>query len=414
MRLCLLALLALAPLGHPSAQARYVVAADPTASAEAGAQTLLSVRMALDEAQHRVLPDRFGSERSVGSKALGVVYRLGTYTLLESPLNRLALVAQHEVFGHGAVFRERGWENVSYRVDLPAPYGFGGGSARSALPATATIDAVGTASAAGSNANSVLADAIVEDALQSDRLVHTAAAAYVANALDPALYVLAGLGGQEGNPFDRNDASSLLGTLNARAAERGLGRVSVEDLQRGAAASALDPVLYVGLYGVVKEYLYSGREAVRIPMIRLGSVRYLPAVRYTYGPHGGEVMLDHRLVQVDRTARVRMRTSAGAVQTTWGLGARVTSLARVRGVDLDAGLDVWDQPSLQFDTREPVRGGGLGGAARVAAHVPLALDGRGAAFVEVGAKTFGFVGGDPMRGGPLVRVGLSLQTIARP
>lgn len=399
-------------LGMPSAaQPRHVVLADPGLSSEAGAQTLLSARLALEQAQDYALPYRFGDERSVGGKALGVAYRLATFTFVEYPLNRLTLVVQHEVFGHGAFARERRWDERAYSIDLPLPYGPGGGYASFEPPPTVTADAIAAVAAAGGDANTALADAVVEDVMQSGRIGRTAAALYVTNALTPASYILVGLD-DELQGLEGNDAVALLAALNARADTLGLERIGRDDLQRATVAPLLDPLLYVGLYGIVKQYLYSGREAMDLPTLGIGSVRYLPSVRYTYGPHGGEVMLDHYLARGDQAARVRMRTSAGAVETTWGLGVRAASVARVGGVTFDASADVWSQPSLQLDTQESVRGGGLGGAVRVGAHVPVGLGGRGAVFAELGAKTFGFVTGDPLRGGALARAGLSLR--ARP
>lgn len=410
----ILLLLLLLPLAAVGQTVDLLV--DPTLSPEVGAQALRTVRAGIEAVEDRALPLRLGAEETAAGKALGVAYRLGRFALLDEPLAWLTVVTQHEVFGHGARYREFGWDQTGYRIEAPFPYGPGGGAAFFRAPDGFTSDARGTSALSGSHASTVLADAVLEDAFARGRLPYRDATLYLIAALDVSNYLVRK--GEAGEAVNvRNDAASWRAHLNARAERLGLDdRVSLEEAQATALTALLDPMLYVSAYAVAKGYLWDGAPDLDLPMIRVGEVGYLPALRFGWGPHGGEVMLDHRLRRGDQSALVRMRWAAPSIETAWGLGASVPAGVRLGEVTVGGALDVWSQPALRLDPLAPERetGGGLGGAARATAYVPLPVaGGRLGAVAELGAKTAGFVGAEPLDAGPIVRVGLRLRAPER-
>ncbi len=80
------------------------------------------------------------------------------------------MVVAHEIFGHGARFRELGEGELSYGFDAPIPYGSGDAFTRfnGAFPISPLADL--TASASGMEAQHSLADAIAERAVARGRL----------------------------------------------------------------------------------------------------------------------------------------------------------------------------------------------------------------------------------------------------
>ena len=109
VRFLLLAVLAFVPstvLAQSSLP--YAVVFDSYMTPAAGAQDLLTAQHLLATEEDRWLPLKIGTERSRRGLALGIFYRSGKFLLLDMPQDHFLMVVAHEVFGHGARFRELG------------------------------------------------------------------------------------------------------------------------------------------------------------------------------------------------------------------------------------------------------------------------------------------------------------------
>ena len=95
--------------GHGAiAQARYLVGMDGTLSASMGAENLIAIHRAVYALQDRALKPKLFDETTKARKSAGILYRLGKTALLDNVIDHLPALVQHEVFGHGARFREFG------------------------------------------------------------------------------------------------------------------------------------------------------------------------------------------------------------------------------------------------------------------------------------------------------------------
>jgi hypothetical protein len=103
----------------------YSVVFDSYMTPVAGAQDLVTVQHLSASAEDRWLPLKLGTERSRSSLALGILYRSGKFLRLDMPQDHFLMVVAHEVFGHGARFRELGDGSLRYGFDAPIPYGSG-------------------------------------------------------------------------------------------------------------------------------------------------------------------------------------------------------------------------------------------------------------------------------------------------
>lgn len=416
-RLLPLALLLLA--AGAAAQPRYALTADWPLTAEAGAQNVLFAQRATVILEERLLPARLWDEGSLGRKAAGIGYRLGRLVLLDYPLDHLAFLVQHEVFGHGARFREFGWEQAGYQLVLPWPYGDGSGAAAFIPPAGGrTRDEVVAAALHGSHASEVLAARIRRNALLRGRLHVREATLYLRAGTDLMTYVRI----TSADAPAGNDVRAWLENLNRRAEAEGIGaRLDLANLKRQALLGLLDPALYAGLYAVLKTYLYDGDEALRFPMIPIGRAGYLPALRFGWSPFGSTLTLDNVLRLDGRVLRLYATRTDPTLYAAWGAGLEAAEIVRAGPASLDLRLDVWSQPALRLDPtdRHPdgslrASGGGLGGAASAtlfhSADAALGWKGWQAGFVlEAGYKTVGFVAGERLEAGPILRLGISLR-----
>jgi hypothetical protein len=148
----------------------YVVVFDSYMTPATGAQDLVTAQHLLASAEDRWLPLKIGDERSRRGLALGIFYRSGKFLTLDLPQDHFLLVVAHEVFGHGARFRELGDGHLRYGFDAPIPYGSGNAFTRfnGNFPISPLADM--NASAAGMEAQHSLADAIAERAVGRGRI----------------------------------------------------------------------------------------------------------------------------------------------------------------------------------------------------------------------------------------------------
>ncbi len=408
-RLSLLLLLVVAPV---TAQPRYGLAADASLTAAAGAETVLAVHRVSVALEDRVLPGRLFREHTAGRKALGIGYRAARLVLLSHPLDHTALLLQHEVFGHGARYREFGtWSQAGYRIALPAPYGDGSGFAAFRISEGGrTRDETIAATLNGSSASGVLAERLRRNALARGALHHREAMLYLHAGGDLLNYVL---GTEETLELGSNDVLNWLSTVNQRAALDDIdARLTLGAVQEQALLGFLDPMLYLSAFVVLKTYLYDGDTALGLPLIPIGSVGYLPALRFGWGPFGTETTFDNVVAFDGRVVRFSVRRTEPTLYRAWGAGLDATRVVERGPVSLGARLDVWNQPPLHLDPSTPPSTGpprvaGAGGSVTAFYGLPLGLLGS-ELMLELGYKTAGFVSGDRLGAGVIARFGLSL------
>src|SRR5687767_8203164 len=192
VRRCLVALAMLIAPCVASAQTPvpYLVVFDSYMSPAAGAEGLLTIQHWLATAEDRWLPVKIGAERSRPAFALGLLYRTGKFFALDMPQDHFFLVVAHEYFGHGARFRELGDGRLRYGFDAPIPYGSGNAvtkfNGRFPISPLAALNV----SAAGIEAQHVLADAITERAVTRGRLHYREAWLYFESRLAALSYTL--------------------------------------------------------------------------------------------------------------------------------------------------------------------------------------------------------------------------------
>ena len=408
----LLVLLAASALAQP----RYGLVADATLTAAAGAENVLAAHRATVALEDRYLPMRLFGEHTAARKAAGIGYRAARLVLLDHPLDHLAFLAQHEVFGHGARYREFGWAQAGYHLSPPPPYGDGSGSATYTIPEGGrTRDQVIASALHGAHASSVLAERLRRNVLARGTLHPREAMLYLHAGADLLDYVFSAEEHALGP--GSNDVLAWLDHLNRKAAFDGVDKtLTLDALRDQALVGLLDPMLYFGAYAVFKTYLYDGETALRLPMIPVGGAGYLPALRVGWGPFGTEMILDQLVAFEGRVFRLSLRRTEPTLYDAWGAELDAARLLRRGPLALDARLAVWDQPPLRLDPSDLDAGGnlrvtgeGVGAAGSVTAFLDLPLGRvRSALMLELGYKSVGFVGGERLDAGVIARFGLSL------
>jgi hypothetical protein len=389
----------------------YVVVFDSYMTPAAGAQDLVTVQHLLASAEDRWLPLKIGDERNRRGLALGIFYRSGKFLALDMPQDHFLLVVAHEVFGHGARFRELGEGTLRYGFDAPIPYGAGGAFTRfnGAFPISPLADM--NVSAAGIEAQHSLADAIAERAVARGRIHYREGWLYFEARMAAVDYILSA----SPTSSEGHDAASFLETFE-KACIRPCSPITRNQIQRRSLLALADPLLYYSIYGLAVSYVGNGSTTGPMPLVPLGGeLRVMPSLGYAMAPYGAEWTVRAAFQQQQRAQRrerrltgVTLRVGDTGASSTWGIGARLADVVRVRGLRIALAVELWRQPELLADRTSDAQHTGGSAVGTVILPLPRMLRSQWSDGIQISAgyKSEGFVPGEQLSGGAVVRAGV--------
>ena len=407
-RVCFAAALLALPTAAGAQMATPVaVVVDRDMTPAAGAADVLAVQRLLAGVEDRLLPLRL-SESTPSKHAVGIAYRIGKWAALDLPQDSFLMVAVHEIFGHGSRLREIDAKGIGYEFSAPPPYGSG---------SAATFfedDAVRTASradrlaidTAGIEAQNVLADDIAGDALRQGSIFYRAAWLYVESRIAALLYIRSA--SPQSGPG--HDVAAFMNDFNDGCAPPVCTPIASASLERRALLTLADPMLGLSAYAFAAGYLVQGQASTRVPMIPLpGGFGYLPVVGFAMTPYGTEWTTDHYLRAGRRLTRISVRIGDTGASTAWGLGVRASQVAARGRLSVGVSGEIWRQPPIDAPAvATALETGGLAAATVRVALGGSPRPGRAGLIGEFGYKSDGFVRGERLRSGLLVRVGLTV------
>lgn len=375
---------------------------DPYFSAHAGANDLI---LSTD------LMTRFGTQSWSDHLGSSIAQRLGRFcemVLFWDPVNRFAMVAQHEVFGHGYRARsQRGMAVTGYLIELPFPYGNGGGCTQFCYrnDRVTCFDLLAV-SAGGVEASAVLANRVRLGWLRQGKILPHQASLYWKSQLDLPFYIL------RSSESDQGDISRYLHLLAGTYPENDLG---LRRLQMYALTQVLDPFLFYSFYAWGK-YVSDG-ESSSIPMISWKSWKYLPSARLGLTPFGPEFYVEHFLLKNERPIYAYMRGSRFGTLSSWGMGIEAPGLFTFASTQWGLRCDLWRQPRIDYSDpayllfsylpgEQMITGNQLGMGISLIAE--RAISASKNMFLQWGGKTNGFLPGEGLDGGWVFRFGISL------
>lgn len=399
-------LVALVPLRSlegqaPASDLPSVILLDPSLSTFASTATLeatADVVYALDDAY---VPHRFGEEDGVVSRIGGIGYRLARFTLLDVPLAVLHGVVRHEIAGHGGRVRQLGGDVRGYELDLPPPYGAGGGSVTFTLEDPEPLE-LAAATAAGLESALLDARGLEERWVARGRMDVREGLRYVWDLTEVVGYIqdADGPAVEEGH-----DVENYIALVNSAAAPGVPGdALTPGGLGDAASLELLNPAFYWALYGVLGRYLVGGERDAPVPALQIGDLRMMPTLHVRLAPFGREYAAGVTAAWEERVLRVGVRLGDGPWGGFDGLELEGRRLHAGPRLTLGARLGLW----RQFDLPTPSPGTRVGGMAVVRATVPVAAL-PVSPVVELGGKTEGYVPGENLAGGVIARVGGALS-----
>ena len=392
----------------------YVVVFDPYMTPAAGAQDLLTAQHLLATAEDRWLPLKIGEERTRPSLALGILYRSGKFLALDMPQDHFLMVVAHEIFGHGARFRELGDGSLRYGFDAPIPYGSGEAFTRfnGSFPVSPLADM--NVSASGMEAQHSLADAIAERAAARGRIHYREAWLYFESRMAAVSYILSA----SPTSSEGHDAASFLETFEMACAAP-CSPITRNQMQRRSLLALADPLIYYSMYGLAVSYIGNGNTTGPMPLLSVGGgMRVMPSLGYALAPYGTDWSLRAVFQQEQRAQRserritgVALRVGDTGASAAWGVGARAADVLRVRGLRIAVAVELWRQPHLLADHTSDAQRMGGSAVATVVLPLPRMLRSRWSEGLQIAAgyKSQGFVPGEQLSGGAVVRGGIVVR-----
>jgi hypothetical protein len=394
-----------------------VVRLDPHLSMRATATGLHAAHTLLRGGIDHHLPMSWLDESRPLGRAAGLAGRLARGLLVDLPLDYGTIVLLHEVGGHGARYRELGVDDIDYGMDWPPPYGGGGGHASVEMGSRYTGDEVLSVWTGGLEAHTVLQRELRWHWLATDRVAAHEALLYVWSFQIAMKYVqdtdsrLARIGAP--GRAD-NDPQAWVRLVNRRAGHTDVDNLpfTIDDLKDRYILGAADSFLFsVAIAAGVGFWSGDGGTALRL--LPLGPVDFLPALRTTLTPFGTETHTEWWFRHHERRLLLDLRRGDTTFHCGWygiGLWLRPAGSAPGGGADIDVEAHLWRQPQLHLTSDDSRDARDIGGLLRLTLWRTLRrVDGPPLrVFVEVGAKSAGFIEGEPLAAAWLLSLGLRL------
>jgi len=364
---------------------------DPTFSQVVGASLYITLLRGYQAIDDNYFPDSQG-DRS----AFTVLGRLGKW-IVEDIILSTGMVAQHEIFGHGARGREFKLRITDYQVLPYKGYTEFTASSYNRLYPNEKI----ALNAAGMEGTGILAKRIRDYWLASKFIDEREAHSYAINYLDQTLYAL----NTKKEPNNTNTGNDIKGYVREINSWYGKQVLSVRELRQTILWDLLDPYLWYSYYSMAM-YIFDGSKCFEYPMIPIGDYQYLPGVRILLAPYGFEYQLNNYIRSAENTIQARFRYGRTDNRRSWGASLEVTRLWTSDLINLDAKAEIWNQPRLfKGNAGEATSklGAGLWGTLRWCVNNQIELLG------QIGYKSSGYVPGEPLNHGTIIRAGFNLN-----
>ncbi len=345
-------------------------------------------------------------------------WRLSELYLGWLPLNYLATVAQHEVFGHGYRIRDinRGRVKVhGYSFNAPPPYGEGGAATSYNIGENLTTTEETSISMAGVESTAILALLTKFKWLEANRIDPRQSVLYLLSQHDLNLYI--GSLNVLNDDMDGHDIHMYIKSLNYTYTDHFISSGRLRSLSW---INLGDPFTLYAIYSWF-HYLFSGKET-KIPMIPIFDWGYLPNVRLGLTPFGPEFFIENCLLKGKSPVYFYLKGGSHSENRYGGVGFYAPKIWAIRKWVIGFRFDAWRQPKLLLqpgsilfpninfsekpDKNNPIYPYSEQHAMRIGAggSIIIGYESRSGFEAELGYKSQGFLPGYALRASPTARL----------
>lgn len=381
-----------------------------------GAYNLITLHHALYSFEDKHIRDTLFKENNFLKKAAGISYRIAKLILLDVQGDGFIALAQHEVFGHGARFREFGFEKNSFNLNLYPPYGDGSGYARYGTLKEdwkyPTIQEDMAVNIGGVDGEMLLANNLSSQILLDDTLHYRQGLLYLIAQNNQLLYLWSTRYTKPENISPGNDMANYVNVMNYLYSHSIDNIYDIKKLYNQSFISFVNPFQIYSAFSILYTYEIKGQKQLKkIPMIKFGNVRYLPALNYSLTPFGSQYHFVNYIRYKSMLFSGDFNLGDNTFNNFYGTSIEGYNIVDKKRITLNFHLDVWNQPELELDNYNiTTKANKTGEAFKVDLMIrPYNRQNKLGIFIQTGYKTKGYIMGEPLAKSFILRYGLSLH-----
>jgi len=304
---------------------------------------------------------------------------------------------QHEIFGHGARLRELGID-PTYSVQAPFPFGWGGGATFFSTAEFATLSPQERAAVltGGVESTEIFARRMFHRAFDKGVWDHRDAILFLTTLHDQTGYIWS-LRDEDSTTSSGHDIEGYIQQVNDYC-----GSVDLKkgDLKLWALINWIDMPSWIAATQAGR-YIWYGAVVHDLNGFEIGDFEFMPGLRLTLAPYGPECGGQSYFRFREMPGFVYVRTGKNCGVRTYGGGIELHNIVQIYEVNLGARFDIWSQPNI----RNAVWSSKTQIGVLVSLLATYQIDERWSLYCEAGGKSGGFVPGERLRNGPILRVG---------
>ena len=316
--------------------------------------------------------------------------------LIETIFAEFLTTAQHEIFGHGYRGREFRFSKIMYRVGIGSGYTAFYMKDYNRL----TLNQKAAFSAAGNEANTILAQQLRATWLKNNLIDNRDATLYYANQFEQIKYVYI----TKEYSSNSNDIIGYMKNINAWHGNN--TTLTLNKLRLSVLWDLLDPALYNSLSSI-GSYLVTGKQQEQLFMFTVGRYKYLPSARTLFTPWGLEYQLQNYIkTPTQELIQVNLRYGKTSSVSSYGLDLHIKPIWSYKHFTFGNKLSLWKQPKLglALASLAPTSYG-------IAEYINIeyAYNKIFSLYGEIGYKTAGYIPGNPLENGVVYGAGFTIN-----
>jgi hypothetical protein len=387
----------------------YNLVYDVNYSSVCGAENLLTLHKATTSFENSFLRTRFNDEKKISQKLRGIAFRVAKTVLIDDIINHLTILTQHEIFGHGGRYREFGYKNNSFHLDLVPPYGKGHGWAQWGQlksPRLMSDREFILCSTGGNEANTVFSQHLINKWLLRGSIDYSECLLFLESSDNLIAYIY--FTKYSKKPSFGNDIKTYIMWMNL--AESKGEKYSVDQLAKQSLIGMINPFQLYAAFTYTVVYLVKGRDSAKLPMISIKNTQYLPAFHYGFSPFGSEYYFDNYFVNNKKAFTAYFRLGDTKYHTFWGFGINALNLINYKNLLISPDLNIWNQPAFEMGEKTlRTQKAGYGGAFSSTLNYYFSNKSKTGVSLRLGYKTAGFLAGENLSDGLIFSAGLSFK-----
>jgi hypothetical protein len=323
-----------------------------------GADNSIAARKVLTRIDDILINDSLFNGLSQKKSAFGFLSRLGRIYFIDLNLASLLGLLQHEYYGHCWSYRQFGYEYNSFKISPLPPFGYGSGSA-STGKLKQYFDSTGTQIAgyspptlsekilisfSGTMSQQVLADKITQEIFISDSLDYRTCLLYLYNSRSTSGMLL----------FNTGDMQTYTNQLNNLYGSNNSVYQKLKYLKIRSLVSFINSNDLLSFYNIFWNYLIKAKSKMKTFSFQFKGFRYLPVLRYTLTPFGGQFGISNYFMNKKVNGIVSFNSSDLSYDNFWDVNCEINH--KKKNFSFGTFVGIWHQPFMQLESNESNKG----------------------------------------------------------